>query len=63
MRTIIADTGPMVAVINRRDQFHIWAVDSLKIIKEPLHTCEAVLTEALFDLGTYREDQSDCWTF
>jgi predicted nucleic acid-binding protein len=51
MRTIIADTGPMVAVINRRDQFHVWAVDSLKTIKEPLHTCEAVLTEALFRLG------------
>ncbi len=23
MRTIIADTGPIVAMLNRRDQFHI----------------------------------------
>jgi uncharacterized protein len=51
MRTIIADTGPVVAMLNRRDQFHAWAVDSLKTIKEPLHTCEAVLTEVFFRLA------------
>jgi uncharacterized protein len=51
MRAIIADTGPLVALLNRRDQFHAWAVDSLKTIKEPLHTCEAVLTEAFFRLS------------
>jgi predicted nucleic acid-binding protein len=51
MRAIIADTGPLVALLNRRDQFHDWAVDSLKPIKEPLHTCEAVLTEAFFRLA------------
>ena len=51
MRAIIADTGPLVAMLNRRDQFHAWAVDSLKTIKEPLHTCEAVLTEVFFRLS------------
>jgi predicted nucleic acid-binding protein len=51
MSTIIADTGPIVAFINRRDQFHAWAVDSLKTINDPLHTCEAVLTEAFFRLS------------
>ena len=51
MRTIIADTGPLVAMLNQRDQFHPWAVDSLKTIKEPLHTCEAVLTEVFFRLS------------
>ena len=47
---LIADTGPLVAVINRRDQFHAWAVETLKRTTEPLHTCEAVLTEAFFRL-------------
>jgi predicted nucleic acid-binding protein len=51
MRTIIADTGPIVAMLNRRDQFHTWAADSLKTIQEPLHTCEAVLTEVFFRLS------------
>jgi predicted nucleic acid-binding protein len=51
MKTIIADAGPLVALLNRRDQFHTWAVDSLKTIKEPLHTCEAVLTEVFFRLS------------
>ena len=51
MRAIVADTGPLVAMLNRRDQFHAWAVDSLKAIKEPLLTCEAVLTEAFFRLS------------
>ena len=51
MKTIIADAGPLVALLNRRDQFHSWAVDSLKTIKEPLHTCEAVLTEVFFRLS------------
>jgi uncharacterized protein len=51
VRTIIADAGPLVAIFNRRDQFHSWAMDSLKNITEPLHTCEAVLTEVFFRLS------------
>jgi uncharacterized protein len=51
MRTIIADAGPLVGIFNRRDQFHVWAVDSLKKIREPLYTCEAVLTEVFFRLS------------
>jgi len=51
MRTIIADTGPLVAILNRRDRFHSWAAQSLKTVKEPLNTCEAVLTEAFFRLS------------
>ena len=50
MRTIIADAGPLVGIFNRRDQFHAWAVDTLKNLTEPLHTCEAVLTEVFFRL-------------
>jgi|SRR5579864_628740 predicted nucleic acid-binding protein len=46
----IADTGFIVAFLNREDRFHQWAIDVSKGIKEPLLTCEAVLAEAAFHL-------------
>jgi predicted nucleic acid-binding protein len=46
----IADTGLIVAFVNRTDRFHPWAVDIAKSITEPLLTCEAVLAEAAFHL-------------
>ena len=46
MRTALLDTGPLVAVLDRRDQDHPWAVEQLAQLRRPLWTCEAVLTEA-----------------
>ena len=48
----IADTGFIVAFGNQADHHHIWAVDIAKNITEPLITCEAVLAEAAFHLGS-----------
>ncbi|ASC72993.1 hypothetical protein XM38_039540 [Halomicronema hongdechloris C2206] len=48
---LIIDTGPLVAIINRRDQWHEWAVNELSLIQPPLFTCEAVISEAHFLLG------------
>jgi uncharacterized protein len=48
----IADTGFIVAFGNRGDSHHLWAVDLAKTITEPLLTCEAVLAEAAFHLGS-----------
>lgn len=48
MREIIVDTGPLVALLNRRDEFHEWAVTSFGTIEPPLLTCEPVLTEAAY---------------
>ena len=48
----IADTGLIVAFGNRTDQFHAWAVEIAQTITEPLLTCEAVLAEAAFHLGS-----------
>jgi predicted nucleic acid-binding protein len=44
----IADTGLIVAVGNRTDRFHSWAVEIARNMTEPLLTCEAVLAEAAF---------------
>jgi predicted nucleic acid-binding protein len=48
----IADTGFIVAFGNRSDSHHAWAVDLARTLTEPLLTCEAVLAEAAFHLGS-----------
>ena len=45
------DTGPLVAVFNRRDVHHAWALEQSRGFAAPLVTCEAVLTEAYHLLG------------
>src|SRR6266404_153317 len=48
----IADTGFLVAFGNRRDRHHAWALDIAQRVTEPLLTCEAVLAETAFHLGS-----------
>jgi hypothetical protein len=45
-RTALLDTGPLVALLDRRDQDHPWVVQQMARLRRPLHTCEAVITEA-----------------
>ena len=46
----IADTGFLVAFLNRRDRYFPWAYAVAETIREPLLTCEAVLAEASYHL-------------
>lgn len=46
MRWYAIDTGPLVALLNERDEHHAWTRATLDAIEPPLHTCEAVLSEA-----------------
>lgn len=48
----IADTGFLVAFANRNDHYHAWAVSVARGVTEPLLTCEAVLAETAFHLGS-----------
>jgi hypothetical protein len=48
----IADTGLIVAMGNRDDQYHSWAAKLAGSVSEPLLTCESVLSEAAFQLGS-----------
>lgn len=48
----LTDTGFLVAFASRRDKHHAWAVKVAAQITEPLLTCEAVLAEAAFHLGS-----------
>jgi predicted nucleic acid-binding protein len=45
---ILADTGPLVAYLDRSDRHHDWAKGVMGTLTEPLVTCDAVLTEASF---------------
>ena len=45
-RAVIADTGPLVAALDRRERTHAWVLEQLQSIAPPLLVCEPVLTEA-----------------
>jgi predicted nucleic acid-binding protein len=45
---VLADTGPLVAALRKRDRHHAWTRAQLAAHPAPLATCEAVLSEAFF---------------
>ena len=45
---VIIDTGPLVALLNRKDHSHAWVVQQLQDIQPPMVTCESVLAEATY---------------
>ena len=44
----IADTGPLVALLNSRDKHHAWAREMFVSMEPPLMTCEAVISVTCF---------------
>ena len=48
---ILIDTGPIVAMLNRKDNFHQWAHDQMGLLRPPLLTCESVISESCFLLS------------
>ncbi len=62
-RPVLLDTGPLVAIMNRRDQFHTWAQQEMAMLQPPLLTCEAVLVEAWFLLGRVPNGRSSLLRF
>jgi len=45
METLLTDSGPLVALLNHRDEHHEWARAQFKIFSQPLLTCEGAITE------------------
>jgi predicted nucleic acid-binding protein len=43
---VLLDTGPLVALLDRHDQWHAWAVEQMPRLRPPLRTCEVVVAEA-----------------
>ena len=46
-RTVLIDTGPLVAFLDRGDAHHRWAVQLLPRIEGRILTCEACIAEAM----------------
>ncbi len=51
---VLVDTGPIVALLDRRDLHHQWAKSQIANLHEPLLTCEAVLSEVFFLVSRLR---------
>ncbi len=51
---ILVDTGPIVALLNRDDEYHEWVLSKLEQVRPPFITCEAVISESAFLL--HRQD-------
>jgi predicted nucleic acid-binding protein len=57
-RRVLVDTGPIAGLLDRRDTNHDWAKQQVAYLRHPLVTCEAVLSEAFFLLGSVRNGTS-----
>lgn len=55
---IIIDTSPLVAFIDKSDNFHLWTVETWKKLSPPLLTCEAVIAESCFLLQNVHGGES-----
>src|ERR1700724_4759873 len=47
-RTVLIDSGPIVAALRRREHHHDWARAQFEATPEPFLTCEGVISESLF---------------
>lgn len=61
--TALVDTGPLVALFNRRDDFHQPCVETLKTFRGPLLTVWPVVTEAMHLLAFSDRAQDALWEF
>ena len=46
MKRLLVDTGPLVAIIEPRDEYHKICVETLTRLPGPMFTCWPVITEA-----------------
>jgi predicted nucleic acid-binding protein len=53
-KSVIVDSGALLALLAERDEHHRWATEQWKFIEPPIQICEAVISETSFLLK--RED-------
>ena len=50
----ILDAGPLIAILNRQDEHHGWACQTLERLSPPFYSCSEALTEAAAITGQPR---------
>lgn len=60
---IAVDTGPIVALFDKSDNYHGLCVEALKTVKDSLITTWPVITEAMYLLDFSLRAQELCWEF
>ncbi len=55
---ILVDSGPIVALLDRQDKHHEWAKGEIANLRDPLLTCDAVISEVFFLLSRIRGGNS-----
>jgi len=58
---ILADAGPLVALVDRGDQHHRRCAAALRTLREPLATVWPALTEAMYLLADLPPGQEALW--
>ena len=48
MKPVLLDTGVIVALLDRSEQFHFASAEAIRNLQSPLITCEAVIAESCY---------------
>ena len=59
MSPVLLDTGPIVALLDRSERYHQQCVEAVSSLRDPLVTCEAVLSEACYLVRNLRGAAAD----
>lgn len=61
--SVLADTGALVALLDRKDHWHRACADAFRSLRLPLLTSEAVLTEFFHLILRHRHEAEVAWKF
>lgn len=59
----LLDTGAALAILNKKDPWHDLCLETLRQLRLPLLTSEAVLTELFHLIGRFQSDTESAWAF
>ena len=61
MPAVLVDTGPLVALLDRSDPYHLTCQETLSSLDDSLVTVWPVMTEAMYMMRAYWQAQDALW--